>query len=254
MTIVPTGGCPIFCAKLAGIARKRTSRAMDNRYVAVFDLETQGRLDSVHRQARKDQTRLLEVSCGSVLKIPRTLCEDPQSSAEALESAEMTTYWIDGQAGRNMEALIDALLEAELVVGYNSHSFDFEVLKKYTPRKEELWRCQARSLDIFANVREATTRWYKLDRLLQLNGLASKSASGLQAIEMWERGDRENLQYYCEQDVRLTAELALLPVLRLEDGQFLENCVFGAASALAGIAASDAIAVPPTAPPPSPLR
>jgi hypothetical protein len=47
----------------------------------------------------------------------------------------------------------------------------------------------------------------KLNELLIANGFEPKSGSGLQAIQLWNEGDRKALAAYCMDDARLTYEL-----------------------------------------------
>ena len=82
----------------------------------------------------------------------------------------------------------------------------------------------------------------KLDHLLQINGLATKTADGLQAISWWKEGERALLQEYCEQDVRALARLLILNQIKLPKiNAVAPNFVFGIASALAARRASDAL-------------
>jgi len=74
--------------------------------------------------------------------------------------------------------------------------------------------------------------------LLNLNGLAMKTADGLKAIEYWNEGKRDVLQEYCEVDTQQCTRLALLPTLQLGAGRTLSNYNFGIATALISLRAS----------------
>ena len=93
----------------------------------------------------------------------------------------------------------------------------------------------------------------KLDALLAANGLPGKTSDGLEAIRMGERGDRDQLRAYCAEDVRLLAQLTLLPELRVPRVGTLS----GAAVGLGALAAAAATATPgaaaPLLHPPGPL-
>ena len=102
------------------------------------------------------------------------------------------------------DALIEKLLSADLVVGFNQVRFDYGVLKLYT--KKDLPRL-VKSFDIMLDV------WDKLGHRLSLNHLAqatlkkSKTADGLQSLVWWANGERDKVADYCEADVRVTKEL-----------------------------------------------
>lgn len=216
----------------------RVSMAEEAAYVAVWDLETQNRIDEMPGRYREDKIKVLEISCASIVKIPSELCLDPAGRARAMELSSTTTYWIDGEGPRSMAAMCEVLCGAELVVGYNLAGFDWLSAKKYFKNPDDYHRCCEKTLDVFSRIRDATGVWYKLDNLLKLNGLATKTADGLVAIQWWAEGKRELLQEYCEVDTQQCARLALLPKLELGAGRKLENYNFGVTSALAALRAS----------------
>jgi hypothetical protein len=51
----------------------------------------------------------------------------------------------------------------------------------------------------------------KLNDLLIANGFETKSGSGLEAIRLWQEGNRTALSSYCLDDARLTYELCAVP-------------------------------------------
>ena len=207
-------------------------------YVAVWDIETQNRIDEMPGRYREDKIKLLPISCASVVKVPSELCLDPADRERAMELSTTVTYWVDGEGSRSMAAMCEVLLGADLVVGYNLAGFDWLSAKKYFANLDDYHRCCEKTLDVFSRIRDATGVWYKLDRLLSMNGLATKTADGLQAIAWWAENERKLLQEYCEVDTQQCARLALLPELELGAGRKLSNYNFGIASALAALRAS----------------
>lgn len=203
-------------------------------YVAVFDLETQDAIASVLGSSRDEKVGRLQVSCGSVLCLPSEFVASPLQAERAMELSVMRTFWRDGERRNNMSALIRLLEGAELIVGYNLVGFDWIVMRKYYDDYTMYERHRARTHDLFSRVRDATGVWFKLDRLLELNGFGLKTADGLQAIKMWADGRRAELQHYCECDVRQCARLGLLTTLNVGavGGVPLDNYVFGIAAAL----------------------
>ena len=211
-------------------------------FVAVFDVETQQKITDMPGRFREDKVKLLLISCASVVELPMHLCTNPDDRERAMELSVTKTYWTDGDSHTSIHAMIDRLLKAELIVGFNLVGFDWLLMRKYFSTDEMYHKCMNKTLDVFSRIRDATTTWYKLDALLALNGLSTKTADGLQAIAWWEAGKRAELQEYCEVDVEQCARLALLPTLALSGGRTLANYNFGIASALAGLRA----VAPPT--------
>jgi hypothetical protein len=149
-------------------------------YIAVWDIETQNKIQDMPGRFREDKIKLLEISCASVVKLPSELCLDPADRERAMELSSTTTYWVDGEGATSMQAMCEVLCGAELVVGYNLANFDFLCAKKYFANPDEYRGCCEKTLDVFSRIRDATSVWWKLDRLLSLNGLSTKTADGLQ--------------------------------------------------------------------------
>ena len=206
-------------------------------FVAIFDIETQEAIRSVPGATRDEKVTRLQVSCASVLCLPSEFVLDPAQAERAIELGTMQTFWRDGDTHRDMRALVRLLDKAEMIVGFNLVGFDWIVMKKYYHNRPLYERHRAKTHDVFSRVRDATGVWYKLDRLLALNGLGMKTADGLEAIRMWEEGRRDELQDYCESDVRQCARLALRGTLDVDaaDGMPLDNHNFGIAAALTAL-------------------
>ena len=118
------------------------------------------------------------------------------------------------------EPLFEEFDKADVIVGYNVFEFDFPLLKKYYVKHERRYRYMRHRLkghDAFTRLRDATGVWPSLNSLLTLNGLASKSGDGSNAIVLWEQNRRAELESYCQNDVLRTAQLCMLPSLRMQD-------------------------------------
>ena len=170
--------------------------------VVVWDIETQDVIKNMPGFDREEQVRNLEVSCLSYLVLPSDvlLSGSKMDAAAAVEAAPMVTLWRDqdDEGAGPFRELLEAFDRAELIVGYNSLGFDHPVLYKHCDRRrteKHLFKVH----DAFARLRDHTGVWFKLDHLLQINGLATKTADGLQAISWWKEGERALLQEYCEQ-------------------------------------------------------
>lgn len=206
-------------------------------FVAIFDIETQDKISDMPGRFRDDKIARLQVSCASIICVDSELVLDPDDAERAIELATMHTFWRDGDQRNGMAAMIELLDRAEMIVGYNLFGFDYTVVKKYYRSRAVFDAHRAKTHDIFSSLRDATGTWFKLDRLLELNGLGMKTADGLEAIAMWATGRREELREYCEGDVRQCARLGMLRSLDVDgvDGVRLPNYCFGIASALTAL-------------------
>ncbi|MBI4829137.1 MAG: DEAD/DEAH box helicase [Nitrospinae bacterium] len=105
---------------------------------------------------------------------------------------------------QDVHRLLDALLAADLVVGYNHVKFDYTVLSAYTDANLS---AAARSFDILTDV-TARLGWRpKLDHLAQATLRRAKTADGLASLRWWKEGKRDQVADYCEKDVEITKEL-----------------------------------------------
>lgn len=210
-------------------------------YVAIFDIETQSAIRRMPGSTRIDQIAMLQVSCASVLCVKSNLALDPNRAEEAIESGVMRTFWRDEDGATAISKMIELLDRAELIVCYNGLGFDFPTIRKHYISAEQYAAHLNKTHDIFTRIREVLGQWPKLDALLKLNDLELKTANGLEAIKMWEEGRRDELQTYCECDVRQCARLVLLATIRVPGGGAVSNHIGGIASALASVRLSNSI-------------
>ena len=212
-------------------------------FCVVWDIETQDKITNMPGDNREEQVRNLEVSCLSYVKIPSAaILSGSEEALRAVEEAPMVTLWRD-EDEKGVGPLFELLKtfdEAELIVSYNGLGFDHPVLFKHCASKRTE-RHMFKVHDVFARLRDHTTIWFKLDNLLKANGMETKTANGLIAIQWWAEGERDLLKEYCEQDVRALARMICLPELKLPRiNATAPNYVFGVASALAARRASEA--------------
>jgi hypothetical protein len=92
---------------------------------------------------------------------------------------------------------------ADVLIGFNSDSFDIPLLNRYYPG--DLSRI--RSLDIMVEVQKSLGRRIRLDTLARATLGRGKTGDGAKAGEWWEAGDYDKVRKYCIEDVRLTREL-----------------------------------------------
>lgn len=111
-----------------------------------------------------------------------------------------------------VEALIEELRSADLVVGYNHIGFDYEVLQAFT-----FWSVKdvTQNLDICPYMSEKVGHRLKLDSIAKVTlGGCSKTADGTDALKWWaeyeQTGDPQlmlDIARYCCFDVKVTMEV-----------------------------------------------
>ena len=151
-----------------------------NERVVVFDVETQRSFEEV---GGRSQFHKLGVSAAVAYRYDRD---------EFLRVTE-----------EDVGRLIDLLLEADLVVGYNIRGFDYDVLRAYTDHDLHALP----TLDIMQHLEERLGFRPKLDSVVIPTLNAAKSADGLQALEWWRSGEIDKIITYCQEDVRVTRDL-----------------------------------------------
>ncbi len=91
----------------------------------------------------------------------------------------------------------------DVIVGYNSNHFDIPILNKYY--SGDLGAIK--SIDIMSGIKESFGRRVKLDDVANATLGIKKSANGLQAVTWWKEGRIDKIKKYCEDDVKITADL-----------------------------------------------
>jgi RNase_H superfamily len=103
----------------------------------------------------------------------------------------------------NFAELITALKEAELIIGFNLHGFDYPVLAS------ELgdWVYNLPTLDLMMQAQKAIGQRVSLDSIAKATLGSGKIGSGLDALEYYRAGNWEKLERYCLEDVKLTKDI-----------------------------------------------
>lgn len=92
---------------------------------------------------------------------------------------------------------------ADVLIGYNSNSFDIPLLNNYYPGD----LTKVRSLDLLVEVQQALGRRLRLQSLAEGTLKVGKSGDGLQSVRWWQEGLYDKVREYCIQDVRITRRL-----------------------------------------------
>jgi DEAD/DEAH box helicase domain-containing protein len=108
-------------------------------------------------------------------------------------------YKIYGESQVN--ALIEELRRADLVVGFNNLRFDYEVLAGHNPLFDA---GQIRSLDMPVELQKALQHRLSLDSIAQATLGVEKTSEGLQAIRWYREGKLLEIAEYCCFDVKIT--------------------------------------------------
>lgn len=155
-------------------------------HFVVFDLETQL---SAQQVGGWDKAHRMKMSVGVVW----------DSITEKMEA-----YFEE-----DVDALVEHLYKADLVVGFNLIRFDYNVLSGYAPFASHRDLATLKTFDLLLEAQNILGHRLKLDSLAQATLNAPKSADGLQAIEWFKQGELSKIVEYCEQDVAITRDLFL---------------------------------------------
>lgn len=153
-----------------------------------FDLETQRSFGDVGGAAHKDKMGM---------------------SVGVTYSTATEKYRVFGE--NEVEALIDQLVRADLVVGYNHINFDYPVLQGYTIYDLPT---QTVNCDMLVELEKVLGHRLKLDSVASATLGTGKTADGLDALRWWQAykktGDPNhmmNIAEYCCYDVKVTKEV-----------------------------------------------
>jgi len=124
---------------------------------------------------------------------------DMRMSVGVTFSAARSEYKIYPETQVN--ALIEELRRADLVVGFNTLRFDYEVLAGHNPLFDP---AQLRSLDMLAELEKTLRRRICLDAIAQTTLGVEKTSDGLQAIRWFREGKLLEIARYCCFDVKIT--------------------------------------------------
>ncbi|MDA1272580.1 MAG: ribonuclease H-like domain-containing protein [Verrucomicrobia bacterium] len=123
---------------------------------------------------------------------------DMKMSIGVTYSTKRGGYKIYGE--KNVHDLIEELLKADLVIGFNNLRFDYEVLHGYTVMD----LTQTPTLDLLIELQKTLNHRLSLDSIAVSTLGVEKTAEGLQAIEWFRQGKLLEIAEYCCYDVKIT--------------------------------------------------
>ena len=103
----------------------------------------------------------------------------------------------------DVQALVEHLEKADLIVGFNVKRFDYRVLSAYTSKALN----SMPTFDILEDIYQRLGFRLSLDHLALETLNHGKTASGLQAVAWFKEGNMEELINYCRNDVMVTKDL-----------------------------------------------
>ncbi|TFH35584.1 MAG: hypothetical protein E4G99_06965 [Anaerolineales bacterium] len=103
------------------------------------------------------------------------------------------------------DELIQRLIQAEQIIGFNLIRFDYAVLRPYGFQVTDGVR--DKSTDLLLDIYQALGFRIGLDNLAEATLKESKSADGLDSVKWFREGKIDQVLDYCEQDVRITYKL-----------------------------------------------
>ncbi len=92
---------------------------------------------------------------------------------------------------------------ADMLVGYNSDHFDIPILNKYYAGDLS----KIKSVDLLKEIKNVLGRRLKLQSVAEATLGRGKSGDGLEAMDWWAQGKKEEVKKYCIEDVRITNEI-----------------------------------------------
>jgi hypothetical protein len=146
--------------------------------IVYFDLETQRTANDVGGWDRK---------------------RDMGMSLGVTYSTGLEEYRIYREA--RVDELVQQLLKADLVVGFNVINFDYEVLMGYTVLDLPHY---VRTLDLLVDIERRVGSKPKLDNIAQTTLGFGKTADGIDAIKWWRERRMLEIAAYCCYDVKVT--------------------------------------------------
>ena len=101
------------------------------------------------------------------------------------------------------KALIEELGQFDRIVSFNGERFDFEVLSAY----QTVNHLRGRSFDLLVDLNRRLGHRIKLDDLARETLGIQKTGNGLDIVQWWRDGRKEEVCRYCENDVQLLVDL-----------------------------------------------
>lgn len=127
--------------------------------------------------------------------------EEQEITIVALYDSETDSY--SSYLRDELHLLWPLLERTDMLIGYNSNSFDIPLLNRYYPGD----LTKIHSLDLMVEVQNALGRRLRLQSIAEATLGKGKSGDGLQAQVWWQEGKIDKVRQYCIDDVKITKEI-----------------------------------------------
>jgi DEAD/DEAH box helicase domain-containing protein len=114
------------------------------------------------------------------------------------ETGELTSY-----TKEEFPQLWPIIERADLLIGFNSDSFDIPILNRYYPGDLS----KIKSLDLLVEVQNVLGRRLRLQSIAEATLGIGKSGNGLEAVTWWQNGEYDKVRQYCMDDVKITRQI-----------------------------------------------
>ena len=144
------------------------------------------------------------------------ICRDEMTCASVYDPERGISRVFVFCTGDSVDEFTRMLDDADRLCAFNGALFDIPIIQrvgKVSDERVRAWRLKLH--DVFEACRLGLGKTFSLDALLELNGLATKSGSGLDAIRMAQDQDWEGLREYSLKDSELTHMVSSLDVIQL---------------------------------------
>lgn len=156
-----------------------------------FDIETERSSQEVGGWGNIEQLGIAcVVTCSS--------SDDISSSDDNADKWVFKTFLRD-----DIPALLAELQRADLVIGFNSRGFDFRVLQPFCDFEVR----SLPNLDLMVDLKAVAGFRPGLGNCCEATWGESKSSNGLESLQWWREGRRDEVIAYCKHDVSLTRKL-----------------------------------------------
>ena len=127
--------------------------------------------------------------------------EDQELTVVAIYDSETDSY--TSYLREELGQLWPILEHTDLLIGFNSNSFDIPLLNRYYPGD----LTKIRSLDLLVEVQKVLGRRIRLQSIAEATLGRGKTGDGMQAMVWWQEGKIDLIKKYCIEDVRITKDI-----------------------------------------------
>jgi len=178
--------------------------------IVVWDVETT-RL--IERGGTSIERMEISVACALIFDFGDMKLE----ARDIMDRAERRVFWheeVYPKRGECLDRLADLLSECKLHVAFNGIKFDMLVMKQHFMTPEAYKAACQRLYDPYEDLVKSIGS-FSLASLLLTNGIQCKLGKGIDAPDLWDDKEYDELEEYCAADVDRLGKLVLQPSIRI---------------------------------------